>query len=140
MMAHRRGAIVNISSIAAAQAMPGFDSYAAGKAGVEALTRAIAWGYGHLGIRCNAVRVGTIAVDHERGKARPAAAPEKIGRDFEPADWRQAAPPTAGEPGDVANAVRYLVSAASAYVTGVTLPVDGGMTSRSLIPWQTPRP
>src|SRR5262249_38002655 len=64
-----RGAIVNISSIAAAQAMPGFAGYTAGKAGVEALTRAVAAEYGHLGVRCNAIRVGTIAVDHERGHA-----------------------------------------------------------------------
>lgn len=140
MMAARTGSVVNISSIAAWQAMPGFDGYAAGKAGVEALTRAVASGYGHLGIRCNAVRVGTIQVDHERGRPRPDQAPPKIGKDFSAPDWRQATPPPAGDPSDVANAVRYLASAASAYVTGVTLPVDGGMTCRSLMPWQTLRP
>lgn len=134
------GSIVNISSIAAAQGMPGFDGYAAGKAAVEGLTRAVACGYGHLGIRCNAVRVGTIAVDHERGRARPAQAPPKIRKDFAADDWRQAAPPAAGDPRDVAHAVRYLASPAAAYVTGVTLPVDGGMTCRSLMPWQTLRP
>jgi len=140
MMAKRRGVIVNISSIAAWQAMPGFDSYTAGKAGVEALTRAVAAGYGHLGIRCNAVRVGTIAVDHERGRPRPKDAPPKIGKDFTGDDWRQAVPPPAGDPMDVAYAVRYLASPASSYVTGAILPVDGGLTCRSLMPWQTLRP
>ncbi|NKQ54283.1 SDR family oxidoreductase [Amycolatopsis sp. K13G38] len=136
----RRGAVVNISSIAARLAMPGFAGYTAGKAGVEALTRAVAAEYGHLGIRCNAIRVGTIAVDHERGRERPAAAPPKIGKDHRPDDWRRASPPAAGDPDDVAHAVRYLVAPASAYVTGAILPVDGGLGCRSLMPWQTPRP
>ncbi|HWD05886.1 MAG TPA: SDR family NAD(P)-dependent oxidoreductase [Amycolatopsis sp.] len=140
MMPARRGAIVNISSIAAWLAMPGFAGYAAGKAGVEALTRSVAAEYGHLGIRCNALRVGTIAVDHERGHARPQSAPPRIGKDHRPADWRQANPPAAGDPDDVAHAVRYLVSPASAYVTGAILPVDGGLSCRSLMPWQTSRP
>lgn len=140
MMAARRGSIVNISSIAAVLAMPGFDSYAAGKAGVEALTRSVASGYGHLGIRSNAVRVGTIRVDHDRGKPRPKAAPAANDGDPWGPNWRQASPPPAGEPEDVAHAVRYLASGASRYVNGVTLPVDGGLGARSLLPWQTPRP
>lgn len=140
MRAAGRGAIASISSIAAAHAMPGFAGYAAGKAGVEAMTRAVASEYAHHGIRCNAVRVGTIAVDHERGRPRPSAAPAKIGKDHRPSDWRAATPPPAGDPDDVAHAVRYLVSPASSYVTGVTLPVDGGLGCRSLMPWQTERP
>lgn len=140
MMSARRGSIVNISSIAGALAMPGFAGYAAGKAGVEAMSRSVAAEYGHLGIRCNAIRVGTIAVDHERGRPRPSAAPPKIGKGHHAGDERAATPPPAGDPEDVANAVRYLVSPASSYVTGVTLPVDGGLGCRSLLPWQTPRP
>lgn len=140
MMSAGRGSIVNISSIAAALAMPGFAAYTAGKAGVEAMTRAVAAEYAHLGIRCNAIRVGTIAVDHERGRPRPKEAPPKIGKDYRNEDWRAASPPAAGDPEDVANAVRYLASPASSYVTGVTLPVDGGLGCRSLMPWQTTRP
>lgn len=140
MMSAGRGSIVNITSIAPALAMPGFAAYTAGKAGVEAMTRAVAAEYGHLGIRCNAIRVGTIAVDHERGRPRPKAAPPKIGKDYRSEDWRAATPPPAGDPDDVANAVRYLVAPASTYVTGITLPVDGGLGCRSLMPWQTPRP
>lgn len=140
MTSARRGAIVNITSIAAALAMPGFAAYSAGKAGLEAMTRSIAAEYAHLGIRCNAIRVGTIAVDHERGRPRPKAAPPKIGKDHHSEDWRAATPPAAGDPEDVANAVRYLASPAGSYVTGVVLPVDGGLGCRSVMPWQTVRP
>jgi len=132
-----RGSIVNISSIAAAQAMPGFDAYAAGKGGLEAMTRSVAAGYAHLGVRCNAIRVGTIAVDHgdgATGRRRFASA------DTAPDAWRRAEPPAAGRPADVAHAALFLAATAGAYVTGVVLPVDGGLGSRSLMPWQTSRP
>ncbi|MDO3402724.1 SDR family NAD(P)-dependent oxidoreductase [Mycolicibacterium neoaurum] len=129
------GVVVNISSIAAAQAMPGFDVYAAGKAGLEALTRSVAAGYGHLGVRSNAIRVGTIAVDHgdQNMQLLPSA-------DEAPDAWRRATPPAAGAAEDVANAALFLASPASKYVTGSVIPVDGGLGARSLMPWQTPRP
>ena len=129
------GSIVNISSIAAAQAMPGFDAYAAGKGGMEALTRSVACGYGHLGIRCNAIRVGTIAVDHGDAGRRRFTSP-----DPRPDAWRRAEPPAPGAAADVAHAALFLSAPSGAYVTGVVLPVDGGLGARSLMPWQTPRP
>jgi len=129
------GAIVNISSMAAAQAMPGFDAYSAGKAGLEAMTRSLAHGYAHLGVRANAIRVGAIAVDHGSGERRRGVEP-----DPRPDAWRRPAPPAAGRPEDVAHAALFLVSEAAAYITGVVLPVDGGLGTRSLMPWQTSRP
>ncbi|HEY3605340.1 MAG TPA: SDR family NAD(P)-dependent oxidoreductase [Sporichthyaceae bacterium] len=129
------GAIVNISSMAAAQAMPGFDAYSAGKAGLEAMTRSLAHGYAHLGVRANAIRVGAIAVDHGDGERRRGLDP-----DPRPDAWRRPGPPAAGLPADIAHAALFLASPAAGYVTGVVLPVDGGMGTRSLMPWQTPRP
>lgn len=130
-----RSSIVTISSIAAAQAMPGFDAYSAGKAGLEALTRSLAASYAHLGVRANALRVGSIRVDHGDGEERRGVEP-----DPRPDAWRRPEPPKAGSPEDVAHAALFLASPAGAYVTGVVLPVDGGLSMRSLMPWQTPRP
>jgi NAD(P)-dependent dehydrogenase (short-subunit alcohol dehydrogenase family) len=135
MMKRRHGAVINVSSLAAAQAMPGFDTYSTGKGGLEALTRSIATGYGHLGIRCNAIRVGSIAVDHGDGSRRRYAI-----EDDAPDGWRRAVPPPEGEPEDIAHAALFLAAPASSYVNGVVLPVDGGLGARSLMPWQTPRP
>lgn len=127
--------VVNISSISAAQAMPGFDAYSAGKAGLEAMTRSLAAGYQHLGVRANAIRVGSIRVDHGDGERRRGVEP-----DPRPDAWRRPEPPKAGAPADVAHAALFLAAPASSYVTGIVLPVDGGLEMRSLLPWQTPRP
>lgn len=132
----RHGSVVMISSMAAAQAMPGFDTYATGKGALESMTRSIAGSYGHLGIRCNAIRVGRILVDHGGG---PRAAADTDAAE-DPEAWRGPTMPPAGDVNDVAHAVRYLTSAAGVYVNGVILPVDGGVGVRSLVPWQTRRP
>ena len=134
MVEQRRGSIVAITSMAAAQAIPGFDVYATGKGALESMVRSVAGSYGHLSIRSNAVRVGRIAVDHGGGLKAAADAPE------DPEAWREPRLPAAGRPEDIANAVLFLASPAGAYVNGVVLPVDGGVGVRSLMPWQTPRP
>jgi NAD(P)-dependent dehydrogenase (short-subunit alcohol dehydrogenase family) len=141
MVDAQKGSIINISSVAGLLAVPGFDAYAAGKGGMDAMTRAVAAGYGHLGVRCNGIRVGFIAVDHSDnrvGREKPTLDPDLAKQKQE--DWQSAQPPPPGQPRDIAYAARYLASAASAYVTGVTLAVDGGLTCRSLLPWMTPRP
>lgn len=134
MVGLRRGSIVSITSMAAAQAIPGFDVYATGKGALESMARSVAGSYGHLSIRSNAVRVGRIAVDHGGGLKAAADTPE------DPEAWREPRLPAAGRPGDIANAVVFLSSPAGTYVNGVVLPVDGGVGIRSLMPWQTARP
>jgi 3-oxoacyl-[acyl-carrier protein] reductase len=116
----RPGAVVAVSSIEARQ--PGTDHgpYAASKAALDQYVRAAAAEYGPQGLRVNAVAPGLID--------RPGLAdtwPEGVAR------WRAAAPlGRLGRPGDVADAVLFLASDLSAWVTGAVLVVDGGVLTR----------
>ena len=114
------GAIVNIASIEGVVPAPMHAHYAAAKAGVLMHTRAAAQELGPLGIRVNAVSPGLI----ER-EGLEAAWPEGVER------WRQAAPlGRLGRAEDVAAACLFLASAEAGWITGVNLPVDGGVLSR----------
>ncbi len=122
MRARRYGRIVNVSSIAAiGTALPGNAFYAAVKAEVLALTRRFAFELGPHGITVNAVAPGFVRTDMTQG-GRGAA------------DWpgteRNMAARTMlgriGEPQDIANAVVFLASPESGWITAQTLTVDGG--------------
>lgn len=120
------GAIVNVSSHQARQAVPGSTPYVIAKAAIEGLTRALAVEYGANRIRVNAVAPGS--VDTERYAAYlDALGPE--GATAVQEEMRLLHPlgrvATAAE---VAAAVGYLLSDDAGFVTGVTLPVDGGRT------------
>ena len=116
----RGGAIVNIASIEGLQPASGHSHYAASKAAVIMHTRAAALELGAHHIRVNAVAPGLIDRD---GLA--AAWPDGVQR------WTAACPlERLGTAGDVANAVLFLLSGASAWISGATLTVDGGMTAR----------
>jgi 3-oxoacyl-[acyl-carrier protein] reductase len=116
MIARKRGAIVNIASIAAFHVTVPHVPYAASKAGVVALTRDLAYEVGRLGIRVNAVAPGPIEtpmaqiVSPEQREAM--AKSILLGR--------------MGQPEDIGEAVVFLASEAASYITGVTLPVSGG--------------
>lgn len=117
MMLNRRGAIVNLSSIAAAHPNRGQANYAASKGGIESLTRALAVELGRKGVRVNAVAPGIIETDMSqrvRDEAGKEIKKRVLLRRF-------------GKPEEVASAVHFLVSDASAYVTGQVLTVDGGI-------------
>lgn len=112
------GVIVNTASVAALAASPRFGAYIAAKGGVVALTRSVAFDYGPRGIRCNAVAPGLIETP----------ATEAVLADPERRGWltSKILVGRAGQPSDIANAVLYLASDESAFMTGQTLVVDGG--------------
>lgn len=107
----RGGAIVAVSSVNAFLAAPGVPAYAAAKAGLEGLVRQLALEYGPAGVRVNAVAPGMIGGDG----IPEAAAGYPLGR--------------TGTPEEVAEAVYFLAGAG--FVTGVVLPVDGGLSIAS---------
>lgn len=117
MAKQRSGVIVNISSVVALMGNAGQANYAAAKAGILGFTRSVAKEMAARGIRVNAVTPGFIKTD------MTSVLSEKVVAAME------ASIPLArlGEPEDIAKAVLFLVSDNSAYITGQTLHVDGGM-------------
>jgi NAD(P)-dependent dehydrogenase (short-subunit alcohol dehydrogenase family) len=114
------GAIVNIVSIEGHSPASGHGHYATSKAGQLMFTRAAALEYGRNGIRVNSVSPGLID--------RPGLA-----EDWPPgvARWTSAAPlERLGQPEDVADAVLFLASPASRWITGADILVDGGVSTR----------
>lgn len=109
-----RAAIVSISSVNGLAAF-GDEPYSSSKAALTMLTRNLAVELGPAGIRVNAVAPGTIRTrvwDDQPGGADRLKPLYPLGR--------------VGEPGDIAAAVAFLASDDAAWITGVTLPVDGG--------------
>ena len=117
MMKQRYGRIVNITSVVGASGNPGQANYAAAKAGVAGMTRALARELGSRGITVNCVAPGFIATDmtHSLPEAQKAAllASIPLGR--------------LGSAEEIAHAVAYLASPGAGYVTGTELHVNGGM-------------
>lgn len=121
MKAQGGGAIVNISSVNATRYF-GNPSYSAAKAAIINLTQTVASEYGHAGIRCNAVLPGSVRTKNATWTIRQQKDPqilEKLAR------WYPLG--RVAEPEDVAKAVAFLGSSEASYITGATLPVDGGL-------------
>ncbi len=117
MMKQRAGRIINISSVVGALGNPGQANYVAAKAGVIGLTKASARELASRGITVNCVAPGFIETDMT--DKLPAEMREQLSGQIPLARL--------GQPQDIAAAVRFLASDASAYMTGQTLHVDGGM-------------
>jgi len=118
MMSNRYGRIVNMSSVAADFSNPGQANYAASKAGIEGFSRCLATEYAKRGITVNCVAPGfietdmTVAVVNAAGDKVKNSIPVK----------------RLGKPEDISNAVLFLASEESSYITGQVLKVDGGLT------------
>ena len=118
------GAIVNLSSYQARQAVPGCTPYVIAKAAIEGLTRALAVEYGPHGIRVNAVAPGSVVTErYEAFLSRQG--PEAVARIEE--EMRQLHPlGRVARSQEVAAAIVYLLSDDASFINGATLPVDGG--------------
>ena len=118
MIRARAGVIINISSIVGLHGNAGQVNYAAAKAGMVGMTKSVAKELAGRGVRCCAIAPGFIDTD------MTAELPEKLR-----AQMLEAIPlGRLGAPEDIARAVVWLASEQAAYITGITLTIDGGMT------------
>ena len=125
MQSQGGGVIINMSSVNGVQFF-GNEVYSAAKAGLINLTQSIAVKHGRDGIRCNAVAPGTVATPYwnERAADNPEVF-DRLSR-FYPLG-------RVGQPSDVTQALLFLASDAASWITGVTLPVDGGLLAGNLM-------
>ena len=118
MVRQRAGRIINISSVSGLMGQVGQANYSASKAGMIGLTKSMAREFAARGITVNAVAPGLIATDMtatlDEGMREQIQALIPLGR--------------FGVTEDIARAVAFLASDAAAYITGVVLPVDGGLS------------
>ena len=118
MLAGGGGAIVNMSSTAGLRGVPGIGAYTASKHGVLGLTKSAALDYASRGVRVNAVAPGPIGskplqlTDEQRERLVGAVPLRRVGR-----------------PEEVAAAVVWLCSDQASFITGATIPIDGGKLS-----------
>ena len=117
MLRRRSGAIVNMTSVVGLHGNPGQANYAASKAGIIGLTKALARELGSRGVRVNAVAPGYIATELT----------DVLSEEIRGAILANTPMGRLGTPEDVAAAVRFLCSDEAAFITGDVLLVDGGL-------------
>jgi 3-oxoacyl-[acyl-carrier protein] reductase len=115
MMRRRFGRIINIGSVAASTPLPGQSAYAASKAGVEGLTRAVAIELGRRGVTANVISPGLVDTGFLPDGAR---------------EWINSVPSKrAAEPREVAALASFLASDEAGYVNGAVFNLDGGLSA-----------
>jgi 3-oxoacyl-[acyl-carrier protein] reductase len=117
MMKAKQGRIINITSVVGSSGNPGQMNYAAAKAGVAGMSRALAREIGSRNITVNCVAPGFIDTDMTKG----------LGEGQHEALLTQIPLGRLGQPEDIAHAVAFLAGPTAAYITGTTLHVNGGM-------------
>jgi 3-oxoacyl-[acyl-carrier protein] reductase len=117
MMKQRYGRIISITSVVGASGNPGQANYAAAKAGVAGMTRALARELGSRNITVNCVAPGFIETDMTAA----------LGEEQQKALLGQIPLGHLGKPADIAHAVAFLASPGAGYVTGQEIHVNGGM-------------
>ena len=121
MLSQKYGNIIHISSILGLIAVPEVAAYNVSKGALNQFSRSIAVEYGSSGIRSNSICPGLIATDMTADLMKDADLMKEWSKEYPIGRF--------GKPEDVANACLYLASDESSFVTGITLPVDGGFTA-----------
>lgn len=117
MMKQRQGRIINISSVVGLTGNPGQANYAASKAGIIGLTKSVAKEVASRGITVNCIAPGYVETDMTDG----------LSDDVKQSLLEQIPLGRIGQGNDIAAVVHFLASDDAAYITGQTIPVDGGM-------------
>jgi meso-butanediol dehydrogenase/(S,S)-butanediol dehydrogenase/diacetyl reductase len=125
-----RGSIVNVGSIEGLGSNPGHAAYCASKAGLHALTRAIAVDHGHEGIRCNAVAPGWIDTELNLEFIDSLGDPESFRREI----GKIHPLGRTGTPQEIAALVAFLAAGESSFITGQVYAVDGGRMAKLSLP------
>ena len=121
MLSQKYGSIIHISSILGLIAVPQVAAYNVSKGALNQFSRSIAVEYGSSGIRSNSICPGLIATDMTADLMKDADLMKEWSKEYPIGRF--------GKPEDVANACLYLASDESSFVTGITLPIDGGFTA-----------
>ena len=118
------GSIVNITSLGGHQGFPNNPQYCSSKGGLRSLTKALAVDWGKYNIRVNNVCPGYILTNMTRGSYLNSRLKKERDKRMVLGRW--------GKPIDIANAVYFLLSEESDYITGIDLIVDGGWLAKGL--------